>query len=404
MAEVTIERLGHKGDGIAAGPIFVPRTLPGEVVKGDVAGQIMPKPAIQTPSDHRIKAPCSHYNSCGGCSLQHAHDDFVSNWKKEVVQSALASRGIERAVDAIHTSPAQSRRRAKLTGKRTKSGALVGFHGRASHTVLAVPNCKILHPDLLSLIPVLEQLTFEYGSRKGEVEFTATVTNTGIDLDVAGAKPAGPQEQAALAQLTVRHGVVRLTWNGELLAMETPPQLTMGKAAVSPPSGAFLQATEHGQLALEAFIINNIAGAAKVADLFAGCGTFSLPMAAHAAVHAVEGEADMIDALAKGWRMASGLHSVTTEARDLFRRPLMPDELRKFDVVVLDPPRAGAEAQVQEIIESEVRKVVMISCSPVTFARDAEALTKAGFSLEKLEVVDQFRWSHHVEVASVLTR
>lgn len=221
---------------------------------------------------------------------------------------------------------------------------------------------------------------------------------------VKGGKPLDGPLRQALAQLTDRIGLARLSWEDEVIAMRSPPMVQFGVAEVSPPPGAFLQATEHGEHALLQAVTEVVGEADYVIDLFAGCGTFALPLSQNASVHAVEGDAAMTAALDAGWRKASGLKHVTTEARDLFRRPLMSDELARADAVVLDPPRAGAEAQVAELAKSSPKRLAYVSCNPVTFARDAKTLVQAGFAIDWVQVVDQFRWSSHIELAASLSR
>ncbi len=400
MTRYTVERLGHQGDGIVAGPLYVSGVLPGEVITGEVEKDRITSPSIVTPSDHRVKAPCSHAKSCGGCNLQHASDDFVADFKRRVVRTALAARGIEGEITATETSPVSSRRRAVFSAQRTKKGALVGFHMKASDTVIAVPNCKVLSPALLDIVPLLEDLTVLGGSRKGTLRFTVTETSGGVDILAEGGKAAEGPFLAQLAQASARPGVARLTWEDELIATQHTPAVKFGDAAVTPPPGAFFQATHDGEAALVAAVLETIAGAASVADLFSGCGTFTFPAAQSAEVHAFEGEKAMIASLEAGWRYAKGLRTVTATTRDLFRRPLMPDELKKFDAIVIDPPRAGAEAQIAEIAKSEVPTIAMVSCNPVKFARDAAVLIAAGYEMRDLKVVDQFRWSSHVEVVA----
>lgn len=400
----TVERLGHLGDGIAPGPVFVPMTLPGEVVEGDVAGDRMADPKIVTPSSVRVKPDCPHYRACGGCSLMHASDDFVAGWKADVVRTALAAQGLEAPFRPVATSPPQSRRRAALSGRRTKKGALVGFHSRASDTIVEIPGCRLLHPALMAALPLLAEVTTLGASRKGEVALTATVTEGGLDLAVSDGKPLDQSLFSALAALAERSGLARIVWNGEPVVSRHPAAQRFGAARVIPPSGAFLQATEAGEAALVGAVREAVGTAKRIADLFAGAGTFSLPLADGAEVHAVEGEAAMLAALDAGWRQASGLHRVTTEARDLFRRPLLPDELKRFDAVVIDPPRAGAEAQARELAGADVPVIAAVSCNPVSFARDARILTDAGFAIDWVQVVDQFRWSPHVELVARFSR
>ena len=230
-----------------------------------------------------------------------------------------------------------------------------------------------------------------------------TLSEEGLDVSVANGKPLDGPLRQQLAQTCEALALARLTWDGEVIAMRAPPAQRFGSAAVTPPPGAFLQATRHGEAALRAAVVDAVGEAETVADLFAGCGTFALPLAQKARVHAVEGDAEMIAALEGGWRRAKGAKPLTVETRDLFRRPLLPDELAKIDAVVLDPPRAGAEAQVAEIIRAGVPRVAYVSCNPVSFARDVQNMVAAGYRLDWVQVVDQFRWSSHVELAACLT-
>nr|WP_321249918.1 class I SAM-dependent RNA methyltransferase [uncultured Ruegeria sp.] len=398
-----ITRLGHQGDGIAEGPVYAPRTLPGEVVSGTLQGQILGDIRVDTPSENRVKAPCRHYKACGGCQLQHAADSFVADWKVEVVRNALAAQDLSAPMRPIHTSPERSRRRATIAVRRTKKGTLAGFHGRASDTITEIPDCQLLDPALVAAVPIAEALAVLGGSRKGVLAVTLTLSEVGLDVSVQGGKPLDGPLELALAQATEAYGLARLAWDGEVIAMRTPPFQRFGQAEVTPPPGAFLQATKDGEQALIQAVLQATQGAKRVADLFAGCGTLSLPLAEQAEVHAVEGEAAMTKALDQGWRKAKGLKRITTEARDLFRRPLMPDELKFFDAIVLDPPRAGAQAQVAELAQALRPVVAYVSCNPVTFARDAKILVDAGYALEWVQVVDQFRWSSHTELAARFT-
>jgi 23S rRNA (uracil1939-C5)-methyltransferase len=404
MQHATIIRLGHQGDGIADGPVFVPRTLPGEVVEGVIYKGRMEAPRILTPSAERIKPGCPHYRTCGGCALQHARDDFVTGWKEGVLRQALAAQGLEAEFRAAHISPLHSRRRATFTGRRLKKGALVGFHARASDIVTAVPDCQILHPDLIAALPLLEDLTQRAGARKGTLALALTQSLGGLDLSVTGGKPIDPALRAELGQWAGQTGLARLAWEGEVVAQIRPPEQQMGRARVTPPPGAFLQATPQAEAAMCAALQEITQGAKRVVDLFAGCGTFSLPVAEHAEVHAVEGAADMLVALDKGWRQASGLKRITHEARDLFRRPLLPEELAQFDCAVIDPPRAGAEAQASALANSRIARIGAISCNPVTFARDAKLLVAGGYRLDWVQLIDQFRFSPHVELAASFSK
>ena len=391
----TILRLNHKGEGVPETGAPIPRTLPSEVLED---GRIV------TPSVDRVTAPCRHYKSCGGCAMQHASDTFVADWKTDVIRLGLSARGIETELRPIVTSPPQSRRRATLHGRRTKKGAMVGFFGRGSDALIEVPDCKLLDPAIIAAIPMLEELTVAAASRKSTVGLVVTLSKSGLDIDIRDAKPLEPQGISEMSALVERHKLARLSWDGEAVATRVPPIQIFGAGHVTPPPGAFLQATDHGQQALSACVQEILGDAKQVVDLFAGCGTFTLPAAEKAEVWALEGEAPLIEALDAGWRKATGLKKVKSETRDLFRRPLLPNELRKTDAVIIDPPRAGAEAQTIELAQSNVKRIAAVSCNPISFARDAEILINGGYHLDWVQPVDQFRWSSHVELVAQFTK
>ena len=404
---VTIDRLGHLGDGVAHGPdgaIFIPQMLPGEVVEGDLQDGKLQNPRIITPSVNRVRPPCAHARTCGGCLMQHAADGFVADWKLDVVKGALDGQGISTLFRPIVTSPPRSRRRAALAARRTKGGVLLGFHARASDTLVAVPNCQLLHPDLIATFPALETLVKIGGSRSSEMTLTVTRSLAGPDVVITNAKPADATLQMDLARLAEAQGLARLTWNGEIIALRAQPMQRFGRALVAPPPGAFLQATAEGETALLHAIALAVGSARRITDLFAGVGTFTLPLAERAEVHAVEGDAAMLAALDKAARGTEGLRRVTAEVRDLFRRPLEPDEFKGVEAVVIDPPRAGAEAQTHALAAAKIPVIAALSCNPITFARDARILINGGYSLDWVQVVDQFRWSSHVEIAARFSR
>ncbi len=401
--KLVIERLGHLGDGVAHGPegaIFVPGLLPGEEVEGDLQGDQLADFRIITPSVNRVKPPCAHAKTCGGCMMQHASDAFVADWKLGIVKGALTGQGLTADFRPIITSPPKSRRRATIAARRTKTGALMGFHARASDMLVNVPNCQLLHPDIIATFPGLEALVKLGGSRSAEVSLTVTRSLSGADVVVTGGKPLDANLQLELARTTEAFGFARLTWNGEAIALRAAPMQRFGRALVSPPPGAFLQATAEGESALLQAVALAIGPAKKIVDLFAGVGTFALPLAERSEVLAVENDPAMMAALEKGANYAEGLKRVTVQIRDLFRRPLEPDEFKGVDAVVIDPPRAGAEAQMATLARSKVPVIASVSCNPITFARDAKLLIAGGYHLDWVQVVDQFRWSAHVELVA----
>ncbi|WP_295044005.1 class I SAM-dependent RNA methyltransferase [uncultured Paracoccus sp.] len=411
MTRWTVERLGRRGDGVAvgaAGRALAPLTLPGEEIEGEAADGRIAAPRILTPSADRVRPVCGHYRACGGCSLMHASDGFTTAWKQQVVRAALEARGLSAPVEAVHVSPPRSRRRAVLSGRRTKKGALVGFHARASDVIVDLAECHVMVPQITAALPLLRRITMAGASRSGALSMAVIHGPAGLDVTVTGGKPLDPALFQTLAELADDGDLARLTWQDQAGDSQSvtrrPPALPMGRARVVVPPGAFLQATLDGEAALLSAVRDITAGATRIVDLFAGCGTFSLPLAEAAAVHAVEGLAAPLAALDGGWRAAPGLNRVTTQIRDLARRPLLADELNRFDAIVIDPPRAGAEAQAREIAASQVGRIAFVACDPVNFSRDAQLLADGGFRLARLMVVDQFRWSPHVETVAEFVR
>ena len=396
-----IEGLTHLGLGkVDDGRTLLPRVLPGEEIEVTQDGTVR----IITPSPDRVTAPCRHFKTCGGCAMQHATDDFVADWKMDIVQRALSAQRIKTTFRNVLTSPPQSRRRAKIAGKRTKGGAMLGFHAKGTHNLVATPNCQLLTQGIMAAFPILEKLVVIAASRKAEIALTVTETAAGLDVYVDTEMTLTPELRQTLAVFAQENGIARLVWPTEPVVTMNPPEQFFGTTRVTPPAGAFLQATKHGEASLLAAVEEITAQANRIVDLFSGCGTFALPLSARAEIHAVEGDSNMVATLDRGWRGGRNLKRITSETRDLYRRPLEPDELLKFDAALIDPPRAGAEAQIATLAVSAINIIGMVSCNPVTFARDALSLEKAGFTLNWVQVVDQFRWSPHVEMVGNFTR
>lgn len=407
MSEYIVDRLGQLGDGIIDTPngeIFAPFTLPGEHIEGNVENGRVNSPKIIKPVSDRIKPACKHFKSCGGCSLQHASDTVISDWKIRKTQDALSQVNLHPEFRPIINSKAGSRRRATFAAKRTKKGALVGFHGRASDVIIEISECPISDPILLSGMPAFSQFAILGSSRKAVLRISATVSGNSLDVKIDNGKKLSATEISKFAQICNQFKILRLMWNDDVIAQSNPPSQKMGLADVIPPSGAFLQATKSGEAALIKTVLEIIGPSKRVVDLFAGCGTFALPISSKATVHALEGDVNMIAALDSGWRAAGGLHDIKSEARDLFRRPLMPDEFKKIDAIVIDPPRAGAVSQVVEIAKANVGRIAFVSCNPATFARDASILCNNGYNLDWVQVIDQFLWNPHIELVAQFTK
>lgn len=407
MEALRITGLGHLGDGIARGPegpVHVALALPGETVRGEIRGGRIDRPEILAAAPERVAPPCPHFGSCGGCALQHAADGLVAAWRADLVRRALAQRGLAADIARVVTVPAGSRRRAAFAARRVAGGPVAGFHARGSDRIEPVTACAVLRPELVALLPALRALAGAAAAGGREVKLQASLTEGGADIDLRGARPADLALREAAAEIALRFDLARIAREGEVLVERRPPLLRLGRARLAPPPGAFLQPTAEGEAALVAAVREALFGAGRVADLFAGCGTFALPLAEAAEVHAVEGDAAMLAALDRAARGTAGLGRVTVEARDLFRRPLGPEELARFDGAVIDPPRQGARAQAAAIAASPLARLAHVSCNPATFARDARILADAGFRLGPVTVVDQFRWSPHVELVAGFAR
>ena len=394
-----VERLTAGGRGLLEDGQVVDRVLPGEGVgvEGD-------RIRILEPVPDRVKPPCRHFGRCGGCSMQHASDDFLKDWKVAQVRAALDAAGLPFPLRDVHVSGPRSRRRARFTGRRTKGGVMLGFMMKGTDTLIDTPECQLVTPAIAEARQRLEALVAAVASRKLGVSVTVTDSLDGLDIGLEGERPLDEPFRLELGVLARDLDFARLSWKDEVIVEARPPEQAFGPARVVPPPGAFLQATKAGEDALSAVVEEVTEGAKRVVDLFAGCGTFALRLTSRAAVLAVEGVPAQTGAMERAWRRAGGLHKLDTQTRNLFRDPVLAQDLDAFDAAVMDPPRAGAPAQTVEIAASGLRKVAMISCNPVTFARDCKALTDAGFRIDWIDVVDQFRWSTHVELAASLTR
>ncbi|QIE57153.1 class I SAM-dependent RNA methyltransferase [Pikeienuella piscinae] len=404
MKTIIIDRLAAEGDGQGDG-VFAPFTLPGERVRGAVTDGRMATPEILTRSPHRTTPPCPHFGACGGCALQHADDALLVAWKRDRIAEALRARGIGGVeIRETITSPPRSRRRAGFSARRTRKTVIAGFHERAGDVIVEVERCEVVAPALLGALGAVRGAARLGASRQGEIRGVATLADAGVDLAIAEAKPLDRAGLLAAAALAADHDLARLSWNGEIIAERRPPTQRFGTALVTPPPGAFLQATKEGEAALLSATREAIGRSKRIGDLFAGCGTFSLPLADSAEVLAIEGEAAMLDAMQTGWRNTAGLKKLVAIRRDLFRRPLTSHELTGLDAVVIDPPRAGAAMQSAELAKGGPPRVAALSCNPATFARDARLLIDGGYRLDWVQPVDQFRWSPHVEIAARFSR
>ena len=408
-----ITRIAGQGDGVAetpTGPVFAPLTLPGELVRAYVKDGRAESVEVLEPSAERVAPVSPHYGDCGGCSLQHWAAEPYLGWKREQVRQALARERIETEIEATVAVPAGSRRRLALHARRLPDGRVVlGFKARKSWRLVEVTACPVAHPALVAAFPALAKVAAAFLEHpKSAPTLHVTLTLTGLDVDVTGVerKSGGLSRDAQMRaiQAAAEADLARLSLAGETLVMARQPKVAFGPATVPVPPGGFLQAVPEAELAMTSRAVEAVRGAKKVADLFCGAGTFTFPLATVAPVLAADASAAGIAALKAGMGTASGLRPITAEARDLFRRPLSPFDLKGCDAIVFDPPRAGAADQTAQIAGTKAGVVVGVSCNPQTFARDARILIDAGFQLERVTPVDQFLWSAHVELVGIFRR
>ncbi len=409
--KLRIDRVGHRGDGVSlAGgeSLFVPYTLPGETVEaGPVAGHPERRhlTRIEQPSPDRIDPFCRYFAICGGCAIQHWQPEAYRVWKRSVVVETLEHAGVGCEVAPLVDAHGAGRRRITLHARRGDDGVLrTGFAEAASHAIVAIEHCPILDPGLRGALDAARALAEALKPANKPLDIQITAAGNGLDVDVRGSGPLGSALIATLSALAQQHGLARLTRHGELVLMREPPTIEIGSARVMLPPGSFLQATIAGEETLAALVAAHCRKAKHIADLFCGVGPFALRLAAKARVSAFDSDAGAVTALQKAATSASGLKPIKAETRDLFRRPLMPQELRDFDTVVFDPPRQGAQAQVKQLAASKVATVIAVSCNAATFARDARALIDGGFAIESVTPVDQFRHTPHVELVARFSR
>ena len=385
MNELVV-RIAARGDGVTSSGRHVPFGVPGDALLDD--GALAPGPHHQQP-------PCRHFPECGGCQLQHVDDEAYRGYLVSRVETALLQHALKTEIGEPHLSPPNSRRRASLRALRVGQGAVIGFNAAKSHRIVDMQENYILRPELIELLPALRGLLSEALQPKRTAEVEMTLVDQGVDLLLKNIEPRGLEAMEALTAFATDQGIARLSLDQglgpETLYEPQPVTVSLSGVPVAFPQGAFLQATEDGEIALVATVREAVAGSARIADLFAGLGTFALGTRASYAAEASRHAAAALKRAAP---------EVEVEHRDLYRRPLDAGEVRRFDGLVLDPPRAGAEEQVRALPGSGIARIAYVSCNPATFARDAKLLVDGGYRLEWIKPVGQFRWSTHVELVA----
>jgi len=385
-----IVRIAARGDGVSESGRHVPFAVPGDVLLD--SGSLEPGLHHQVP-------PCRHFPECGGCQLQHADDQAYRGYLISRIEGALAQHDLQTEIREPHLSPPKSRRRATLKAQKVGGSVLIGFNAEKSHRIIDMRECHILRPEFFALVQPLRSLFSNLLSRNRGADAQLTLIDQGVDVLLRNVEPEGLAEIEALTGFAAANRLARLSIDSgigpETMWEPAPVTVTLSNVPVTFPSGGFLQATADGEAALAATVRESLSGSSAVADLFAGLGTFALAVGAR---HAGEASRDSAAAL------KAAAPAMFVEHRDLYRRPLDSSELKRFDAVILDPPRAGAAEQVGELAASTVARIAYVSCNPATFARDAKTLVGGGYSLDWVKPVGQFRWSTHVELAARFTK
>lgn len=402
-----IARLGAQGDGVAdteKGQVFIPFALPGETVTAARVKDRADLIAVLESSPQRVEPACRHFTVCGGCAVQHLEDGAYRDWKRRKVAQALHAARIDAEVDEIVPCAPETRRRVTFSARKTERGAVLGFHRALSKEIVDIEECPISLPEIVSALPKLRALAIAMAATRDAFHMTVTATASGLDIAAQGSGAMPDAQRRAVAAQVSESGFARLSVDGEIVIEPRKPVVTFGDVPIQIPPGSFLQATAPAEQAMADLVLPHLSRAKKVADLFAGAGSFALRIAKKSEVHAAESDAAALAALDRGIRQASGLKRVTHERRDLFRRPLTFKELAAFDGIVFDPPRAGAEDQCKQIARSDVPFVAAVSCNPGTLARDLAILIAGGYRLTRVVPIDQFLWSPHVEAVALLEK
>jgi 23S rRNA (uracil1939-C5)-methyltransferase len=404
-AKLTIERLGERGEG-QHGMVFVPYALAGETIIAEVDGERGHLVELLGPSPDRIASICQYYGICGGCAVQTLAEAPYRTWKRDLVTEALRHANVAASqISDLIDAHGEGRRRATFHARMASHTTMkVGFMQARAHDLVDISACPVLAPSMDMAIPAAQALANALAHLEKPLDILVTATSSGLDIDLRGCGALDDKTTQGLVAIAQQKDLARLSNHDAIIIERSPPLLTMGDAHVVSPPGAFLQATLAGEEALVSRVKEALEGARHVGDLFAGLGTFALRLAKSAEVHAFDLDEAALFALDKAVRATPGLRKVTIERRDLFRRPLSALELAAYDAIVFDPPRAGAELQARALAQSKVPLVVAVSCNARSFARDAARLCAGGYQLERVDPIDQFKFSPHVEIVGIFRR
>ena len=393
-----ILRVAARGDGVTSDGRYIALAAPGDLL--DPSGGLIHGP-------HHAMPPCRHFPICGGCQLQHLDEASLAEFIADRVTHALATQQVEAAeIMPVHISPPAARRRVAVRSAWVGTQFQLGFSTEKSHRIIDLQQCDVMAPQLFALIDPLRKFLNPLIERRRDVQIKMAVVDQGVDVLIENWVARHLSDHEALSEFANQNKLARLSLDegyGPVSFWEPEPvTVTLSGVAVAYPPYSFLQATPDGEAALVKAVQTVAGDASVIADLFAGLGTFALALAKDRKVYAAEADRDVIAAL----KFAAGIShaQVFTEHRDLFRRPLTAAELNRFQAVILDPPRAGAKEQVTQLAASSVSDIAYVSCNPASFARDAKTLVAAGYRLQRVWPVGQFRWSTHIELVGHFAR
>jgi 23S rRNA (uracil1939-C5)-methyltransferase len=403
--EVAIVGLDGRGDGVAANSAIVPYALPGERARIRFMGKNAELVEVLARAPERVEPICGWFANCGGCAAQHMSVSFYRAWKRGLVVDALRREGVEAEVGELVDAHGAGRRRATFHARFPHGKPdEIGFMRARSHAIVSIDQCPLFSPGLSSAIATAHAASADLRGLAKSLDISITATLDGLDIDLRGAGTIAQAEARKLAETADRLDLARVSNHGEIVIERRQPRVAFGEALVRLPPGAFLQATEAGEAQLADFAEQALADSKRIVDLFCGAGAFALRLARRHEVSAADSDGAAIAALIEAGKGTPRLRKVVAETRDLFRRPLRPEELAAFDAALIDPPRAGALDQARALAASALPLVVSISCNAATFARDARVLIDGGFRIGEVTLLDQFRFSPHVEIAAVFRR
>ncbi|MBT3992284.1 MAG: class I SAM-dependent RNA methyltransferase [Rhodospirillaceae bacterium] len=412
LETVEISELGRRGDGIATveggEKRFVPYTLAGETVEIESAGNRSELKTIKTASPDRTQPFCPHFTICGGCAVQHASPLLYQSWKRGIVETALANKGLSTEIDPLVDAHGQGRRRVTFHAKRERDQIQAGLMKYHSHRILDLDACPVLTSDLAPALEIARAFAAFVPTRSKPLDIQFTATENGLDCNIRGASVEGSELFSEIVELADQHNLARVTFGSgatrEVILERQAPTISVGDVKVTLPPASFLQATQDGEEVLASLVLEHLEEATNIADLYCGIGPFALRLAKHAAISAYDNDSTSIAALTNAYNHVQGLKPLTAFERDLSEDPLLPQELNKFDAAIFDPPRAGAPAQAEQLAASTIKTIVGVSCDPASFAKDAATLVEAGFTLQCVTPIDQFKYTAHVELVALFER